>query len=296
MFYSGTGKQFASDNVDDHLRAQGVTAGTRLLKLNDLNADGGGPIVRDRLWFFGSARDYTTLEQVIGFAPDFKSNLRNYTARLNTEIARGNQLSGFWTYNKKFQPNRGAGLTQPNAIGTINQQSPKNLFNLNWTSVLSQTRFLEASSTYFHMHWPSRFADEFYSLPDAQKTSTMQNLTTGVFFNGPEPTGERLRDAYRYQTNVAFTQYLDDFLGASHQLKSGFEQWVGWGTDGFGIFRDTRLQFRNDTNGVLQPSQILAYNTPLVQKTHMRNFAAFVQDRASFERLTVNLGLRWSFY
>ncbi|HXT32185.1 MAG TPA: carboxypeptidase regulatory-like domain-containing protein [Vicinamibacterales bacterium] len=296
VYYSGTGKQFAADNVDDELRAQGITAGTRLLKLNDLNADGGGPILRDRLWWFGSARDYTTLEQVIGFPKDFKSNLRNYTARVNTEVTRGNQLSGFWTYNKKFQPNRGAGLTQPNPIGTINQQSPKNLFNLNWTSVISQARFLEVSSTYFHMHWPSRFADEFYALPDGQKTSTMQNLTTGVFFNGPEPTGERLRDAYRYQTNVAFTQYLDEFLGASHQLKSGFEQWVGWGTDGFGIFNDTRLQFRNDANGVLQPSQILAYNTPLVQETHMRNFAAFVQDRASYKRVTLNLGLRWSFY
>ncbi|MDQ2943121.1 MAG: hypothetical protein M3R21_05550 [Candidatus Dormibacteraeota bacterium] len=296
LFYSGTGKRLAGDNVDDRLRAQGVTAGTRLLKLNDLNGDAGGPFVRDRMWWFGSARDYTTLEQVIGFPKDFKSNLRNYTARVNTEIARGNQLSGFWTYNKKFQPNRGAGLTQPNPIGTINQQSPKGLFNLNWTSVMSQSRFLEASSTYFHMHWPSRFADEFYALPDTQKTSTMQNLTTGVFFNGPEPTGARLRDAYRYQTNVAFTQYLDDLFGASHQLKSGFEQWIGWGTDGFNIFNDTRLQFKNDANGVPQPSQILAYNTPLVQQTHMRNFAAFVQDRASYGRLTLNLGLRWSFY
>ena len=296
LFYSGTGKQFAGDNVDDELRAQGVTAGTRLLKLNDLNADGGGPILRDRLWWFGSARDYTTLEQVIGFPKDFKSNLRNYTARVNTQVGRGNQLSGFWTYNKKFQPNRNGSATQPNPIGTINQQSPKNLFNLNWTSILSQTRFLEASSTYFHMHWPSRFADEFYALPDDQKTSTMQNLTTGVFFNGPEPTGERLRDAYRYQTNVAFTQYVDDVFGASHQIKTGFEQWIGWGTDGFDVYHDTRLQFRNDANGVPQPSQILAYNTPLAQKTHMRNVAAFVQDRASFKRLTLNLGLRWSFY
>jgi hypothetical protein len=295
VYYSGTGKGLAGDNVDDALRAQGVTAGTRLLKLNDINADAGGPLVRDRLWWFGSARDYTTLEQVIGFPKDFKSNLRNYTARVNYQLAKGNQLSGFWTYNKKFQPNRNAAATQPNPIGTINQQSPKNLFNLNWTSVLSQTKFLEVSSTYFHMHWPSRYADEFFALPDNQRTPTMQNLTSGIFFNGPEPTGERLRDAYRYQTNIAYTQYLDGVLGASHQIKTGFENWIGWGADGFDVFGDTRLQFR-DVNGVAQPSQILAYNTPLVQKTHMRNFAAFAQDRITYPRLSLNLGLRWSFY
>ena len=223
--------------MDDALRAQGVTAGTRLLKLNDINGDAGGPILRDRLWWFGSAREYTTFEQVIGFPKDFKSNLRNYSARTNYQLGKGNQLSGFWTYNRKFQPNRGAGTTQPNPLSTINQQSPKNLFNLNWTSVLSQARFLEISSTYFHMHWPSRFADEFFDLPEAERTPSMQNLTTGVFFDGPEPTGERLRDAYRYQTNIAFTQYLDGVLGASHQIKSGFENWYGWGSDGFDIYQ-----------------------------------------------------------
>ncbi len=296
VYYSGTAKALAGDNVDDELRAQGITTGTRLLKLNDLNAAAGGPFLRDRMWWFGSAREYTTFEQVIGFPKDFKSNLRNYTARVNYQLTTGNQLSGFWTYNRKFQPNRGAGVNQPNPIGTINQQSPKNLFNLNWTSVLSQTRFLEVSSSYFHMHWPSRYSDEFLDLPDAEKTPTMQNLTTGIFFNGPEPTGQRFRDGYRYQTNIAYTQYLDGVLGASHQIKSGFENWIGWGSDGFDVFGDTRLQFRNDASGVAQPSQLLAYNTPLVQKTHMRNIAAFTQDRITYPRVTLNLGLRWSFY
>ena len=296
IYYNGTSKGLAGDNVDDALRAQGITVGTRLLKLTDVNGDAGGPIVPNRLWWFGSAREYTTFERVIDFPKDFKSNLRNYTARTNYQLGSGHQLSGFWTYNRKFQPNRGAGTTQPNPIGTINQQSPKNLFNVHWNSVLSQSRLLEVSSTYFHMHWPSRYSDEFYDLPDSEKTPTMSNLTTGVFFNGPEPTGERLRDGYRYQTNIAFTQYLDGMLGASHQIKSGFEHWIGWGSDGFSVFGDTRLQFRNDASGVAQPSQLLAYNTPLVQKTHMRNFAAFVQDRVSYSRITLNLGLRWSFY
>ena len=56
LYYSGTGKQFAGDNVDDDLRSQGITEGTRLLKLNDINGDAGGPFVKDRLWWFGSFR------------------------------------------------------------------------------------------------------------------------------------------------------------------------------------------------------------------------------------------------
>src|SRR5262249_210253 len=36
--------------------------------------------------------------------------------------------------------------------------------------------------------------------------------------------------------------------------------------------------------------------TPLTHTTEMRNFAAFVQDRATFNRITVNLGIRYSFY
>src|SRR4029434_2972917 len=70
VYYNGTSKGLAGDNVDDELRSQGITAGTRLLKLNDLNGDAGGPIIRDKLWWFASAREYTTFEQVIGFSKD----------------------------------------------------------------------------------------------------------------------------------------------------------------------------------------------------------------------------------
>ena len=91
----------------------------------------------------------------------FKSNLRNYTASGKYQLNKNNQLSAFWTYNRKFQPNRGAGATQPLPKGTLHQESPKNLINANWTSVMGQNTFLEVSSTYFHMHWPSTWADEF---------------------------------------------------------------------------------------------------------------------------------------
>ncbi|HEY7287651.1 MAG TPA: carboxypeptidase regulatory-like domain-containing protein [Vicinamibacterales bacterium] len=303
---------FTGSNITSDLRAQGITDPT-LRQLNDFNADVGGPFIKDKLWWFGSFRNYSTVEATPAYTVvnsdgsltnPFDSNLRNYTASGKYQLNKNNQISAFWTYNRKFQPHRNAGVNQPNPINTLHQESPKNLINANWTSVMSQNTFLEVSSTYFHMHWPSTWADEFNALPAAQQFPSTLNVTSGIYMDGPEPTGERFRDAYRHQTNIGLTRYIDGFVGASHQLKTGFENWwTPTGTDGFVIQDDTRIRYTGsaDTcNSTVRtgctPSEAFLYNTPLTQLTKMRNFAAFVQDRVSYERVTLNLGLRWSYF
>ena len=57
-FYSGTGNGLRSDNIDDYLRSVNITKPPALLNQYDTSGALGGPIVRDRLWFFGSARDF----------------------------------------------------------------------------------------------------------------------------------------------------------------------------------------------------------------------------------------------
>jgi Carboxypeptidase regulatory-like domain len=315
--YSVTGKgywsKFTGDNVTDDLRAQGITDPT-LRGLQDFNASAGGPFVKDKLWWFGSFRNYRTIEATPGYTivnadgtltNPFLSNLRNYTASSKYQINKNNQLSAFWTYNKKFQPNRGAGVAQPKPENTLNQQSPKNLINGNWTSVMGQNTFLEVSSTYFHMHWPSDWSNEFSALPASQQHSSTFNITTGIYLDGPEPTGQHFRDSYRQQQNLGVTRYIDGWLGASHQLKTGFENWYGWGQELFNIFNDTRLRYTSTADGATcnnqvatgcVPSEVYGWATPLTQKQRMRNFAGFVQDRASYSRVTINAGLRWSYY
>src|SRR5262245_32137721 len=95
-FYSSTGRGlwtshpgfFSASNVTPDLRAQGVTDPS-LQKLYDFNANAGGPLIKDKLWWFGSLRNYSTTEAVASYTtvnPDgsltnpFYSNLRNYTA------------------------------------------------------------------------------------------------------------------------------------------------------------------------------------------------------------------------
>ena len=141
--YSITGKGYCEladagqQPITDELRAQGVTDPT-LQKLYDFNANVGGPF--SRIGSGGSDRSATThtIEATAGYTivnsdgsltNPFDSNLRNYTASGKYQINKNNQLSAFWTYNKKFQPHRNAGVAQPNPINTLNQESPKNLFN-----------------------------------------------------------------------------------------------------------------------------------------------------------------------
>jgi hypothetical protein len=59
--YSVTGKgywnNFTGNNITDALRAQGITDPT-LRSLKDFNTSFGGPFIKDRLWWFGSFRNY----------------------------------------------------------------------------------------------------------------------------------------------------------------------------------------------------------------------------------------------
>ena len=49
---------WVSNNITDELRAKGFTAGTSKGRSYDGNGTLGGPILRDRLWFFGSYRQF----------------------------------------------------------------------------------------------------------------------------------------------------------------------------------------------------------------------------------------------
>ena len=51
-----SGSALQGNNVTPELQAKGLTAANSLKKLWDINPSFGGPIVRDRLWFFGTYR------------------------------------------------------------------------------------------------------------------------------------------------------------------------------------------------------------------------------------------------
>ena len=57
-FWNGAGDWSRSENIDDELRSVGITRGPALKQSWDVSGSYGGPIRRDRLWFYGTIRNY----------------------------------------------------------------------------------------------------------------------------------------------------------------------------------------------------------------------------------------------
>ena len=55
-FFSGTGSNLQADNITDELQARGIPTAPTVRKNWDSSVALGGPIARDRLWFFGNVR------------------------------------------------------------------------------------------------------------------------------------------------------------------------------------------------------------------------------------------------
>ncbi len=65
-FYNTAGRWSSSSNIDDELRAIGLNNPPDIVKSYDVSASLGGPIKRDKLWFFGSYRRYLTAQAIEG--------------------------------------------------------------------------------------------------------------------------------------------------------------------------------------------------------------------------------------
>src|SRR2546423_3682276 len=65
-FFNTAGDWSRGDNIDDTLRAEGITRGPGIKSAYDASASFGGPIRQDRLWFFATYRSYSTPTGVSG--------------------------------------------------------------------------------------------------------------------------------------------------------------------------------------------------------------------------------------
>ena len=112
--YQNSGIQ--ARNIDDSLTAlcPGGRCGNlkpsdlnRMESYRDLNADVGGYLKKDKLWWYFSARDQNVKSLLPNFpVKAFETGLRNLTGKGTYALSKNNKLTGYAQGGRKLQPNR----------------------------------------------------------------------------------------------------------------------------------------------------------------------------------------------
>src|SRR5918993_4070292 len=104
-----TDEKFQGDNITDELRTQGAGAGAPIQNIRDYGFDVGGPIVKSKLWYWGSYGTQDIKTGVVGFyknTPECRPNGQPLNSRTaSTELLRScleTDLTTLNNYNWKI--------------------------------------------------------------------------------------------------------------------------------------------------------------------------------------------------
>lgn len=258
-----------------------------LLKLMDANAHLGGPIIRDKLWFYVGLQYYRTWRYPTGFpeAVDYKQP-RSFL-KLSAQLTPSLSMVGSVQIDTYNGINRGAGANvSPEA--TVTQKSPEVVGNFSLTKIISSKTFFDLKAAYF---WGYYYLDPEVGMQPYMHFDFADNFTrysSGYYYYA---------DRTRFQTNASLSHYVEDFYG-SHDFKFGaeFERSTvrnRYGFTGEGGELGDHVQYYDYYGYPYLAYQYAGYDT----NTRYTRFEAFAQDSWQVTKwLNISAGVRFSFY
>jgi hypothetical protein len=316
FFVNGANKALGGDNLNPSLTAAGARAGNTLLKIWDVNGVLGGPIIKDRLWFFGGGRHQGNRKEVAGMfnnayagdptkwtylaVPSEPANddgtWKSRHLRLTWQATPRNKIGVFWDRQSTCTSclSGGNSTTSPEAAGT-GDGIPLDVQQATWNSPVTNRLLLEAGVGTYLTTWGGR---ERPGNPTHDLVRVVEQCTAGCAANGNIPglTYRSMNWASNY--NGAWSWHASGaYVTGAHNMKVGYNgNYYNHETQNFN--NTTSLQYRVN-NGVPNQLTELGFNG-VRTKSHTALAAFYIQDQSTFGRLTVQSALRfdraWSWF
>src|SRR5262249_32491991 len=137
LLANGSTAGLQSNNLTPRLKTLGLTDTARLMNMYDVNGGFGGPVVKDRLWFFATGRYQTNTSFIPGlyYPLDPKSFVRvedkarqgfddqflwDYTTRITAAITSNMRVNGFIQIQHKWWPHWAiTAATSPESVARV---------------------------------------------------------------------------------------------------------------------------------------------------------------------------------
>ena len=296
---SATGLQ--SSNLTERLRATGLTATSRLKEMYDLNGAIGGPIAKDRIWFFGMGRYQTNQSYIAGlyFPVDPTARVRvedrtrqaydpqyiwDAAGRVTVAATPSMRVVGFVDVQKKWWKYwLASALSSPESLGEVTW--PGRLAQATWTYTATSRLLFEAGANY-------QVSDDTILPREGEPNTGRRIVETGGALIGPITYGPFGNIVYDDPQRQRAYRGSMSYVTGTHNFKLGMDLRQGFRTENNANFADD-IQYRT-TNLVLNQVTIFA---PLGVWTARLNYdlGIYAQDRWTINRLTVNGSVRVEF-
>ncbi len=287
--------EFVGDNNNAELEARGFTGNPNLLFWEG-HADIGGPIKKDKWWFYGAYNHFKIDKQISGVDPDVATDLGifdNLTGKTTFKASQNNTIIGYYQQGRKQKPKRGLSSLLP-AESVRAQDSWSRMWKGEWQRVMSNRAFLSVTGGSFRLNWPMAVqVDPAVRPPQIFRDTT---AVAGAGWNA----FQTIRN--KPQMKAQMTYFLPDAKG-SHDFKFGFE-----------YLYDSYRYGHNGTSGPIRYSYPTAgaspdrirfadvgapgdYGTGWKAGSNVdQHYSFYAQDRwAPNDRLTITAGLRMDY-
>jgi hypothetical protein len=292
-------QNLSADNLTPALLGQGLTAVNGLKRSWDFNPNGGGRLVRDKLWFYGAYRN-TEVDKYVANSyyekdplawavnPDLSRQAvneqlhSNYALRLTWQATPKNKINIGYEMDKRLTPHRRAAATQPPEATTYTPFHPTAIGTIVWKSPVSNKFLLEGAAMVYAQDWDERVQIE--PLVPWGTISATESSTNTIF---------RSSAVYGHNVDHPITfRGAASYVTGSHAFKVGFtDRWRGDSADynNLLVLGDMTYTLRNGS-----PTSVTLYATPIEYRNNVRaDLGIFAQDSWTLKQLTVNYGVRY---
>jgi hypothetical protein len=297
-FFNFANDKLQGDNVDAAQQLAGVLTADSILKIYDSSASFGGPLKKNKLWFWTAHRFwgyeqirtntfYEKDQSTFVFTPDPSrpgtETQRNVSddIRLTWQMSPKNKLSAYGNISPR-ETNHWtlASTLQPDASNL--QRLPKNNFeSVTFRSTLSPRALFEAAAGKTTETWTREPVED----SETSRGYPVTELNTGISFRAyPANFSRNFTSLRSYRSSLTY-------VTGSHASKIGINLQEGPADTDVWTNKDTFLTVRNG-----QPFQVSVRTTPYT--THERlvaDLGVYAQDTWTLKRLTINAGIRWDY-
>ena len=177
----------------------------------------GGPLLKDKLWFFASAN--ITKQDATDWTvdPQYHSPVtnNNYMFKLSYQVAQNHKLVGVFSYAYYDAPGIGNQWQTSNATRGFHRTIPP--WNVMYTWMINKNAYFELKTSGYSFSETGLGADGKAGLVNPR----VYDLLTGLASGGC--VWPCWTDYSRLQVSASVSYFADNFLGGSHEFKMGVQ-------------------------------------------------------------------------